>query len=206
MVGAGGSGAGRTLVWVDRQGHETPIEAAKPRVSPDGTRVAMAVLDQKADVWLLGLDRSILTRMTSDSAAHVTGAWTRDGHRLVFSSNEAGTRTLVSQAADGTVERLTESSNQQVPTDVSPDGRVVFTELSSTTGYDVMAVALDGKHQVTPLVQTPFDERNRIVSPDGRWLAYEANDSGSFEIYVRPFPEIARVPSQVSTSGGTQPL
>jgi serine/threonine-protein kinase len=214
VVGTGESGAGRTLVWVDRQGHETPIEAAKPRayffprVSPDGTRVAVGVLDQKTDIWLLGLDRPTATRLTSDSAGHATFVWTRDGRRMVFNSSGAGTRNLLSQAADGSgpVERLTENPNVQIPTDVSPDGIVVFTERSSTTGDDVMGVRLDGKRQVTPLVQTPFDERNGIVSPDGRWLAYEANDSGSFEIYVRPFPDVARGRSQVSTSGGTQPL
>src|SRR5262249_23203976 len=69
-----------------------------------------------------------------------------------------------------------------------------------------MALPLDGTHQVIPLVQTPFDERNGIVSPDGHWLAYEGNDSGSFEIYVRPFPDVNKGRWQVSTSGGTQPL
>jgi Tol biopolymer transport system component len=68
-----------------------------------------------------------------------------------------------------------------------------------------MALQLDGAHQILPLVQTPFDERNGIVSPDGRWLAYEANDSGSYEIYVRPFPGVTGGHWQVSTSGGTQP-
>ena len=78
----------------------------------------------------------------------------------------------------------------KMQTAVSPDGRrLIFTEDSDPkTGDDVMQVELDGTHRVTPLVQSPFAERNGIVSPDGRWLAYEANDSGRFEIYVRPFP------------------
>ena len=69
-----------------------------------------------------------------------------------------------------------------------------------------MQVELDGTHRVTPLVQSPFAERNGIVSPDGRWLAYEANDSGRFEIYVRPFPDVNSGHWQVSTAGGTRPL
>ena len=69
-----------------------------------------------------------------------------------------------------------------------------------------MQVELDGTHRVTPLVQSPFTERNGIVSPDGRWLAYEANESGRFEIYVRPFPDVNRGHWQVSTAGGTRPL
>jgi eukaryotic-like serine/threonine-protein kinase len=78
--------------------------------------------------------------------------------------------------------------------------------LTPTTGVDIMQLRLDGTRAVTPLVQTPFIERNGEVSPDGRWLAYEANDSGRFEIYVRPFPDVSSGHWQVSTEGGTRPL
>jgi hypothetical protein len=74
------------------------------------------------------------------------------------------------------------------------------------TGEDVMQVTVTGAHIVTPLVHTPAAERNGIVSPDGRWLAYEANDSGSFDIYVRPYPDVASGRWLVSTGGGTRPL
>src|SRR5258707_1166321 len=73
-------------------------------------------------------------------------------------------------------------------------------------GRDLLELALDGTRRVTPLLQTKFDERNGIVSPDGRWLAYESNSSGSFEIYVRPFPNVGGGQWQVSTAGGRQPL
>jgi Tol biopolymer transport system component len=90
---------------------------------------------------------------------------------------------------------------------VSPDGtRLTFTETAPKTGDDVMQVQLDGTGRVTPLVRTPFTERNGIISPDGRWLAYEANDSGQFEVYVRPFPDVNGGHWQVSTGGGTRPL
>jgi serine/threonine-protein kinase len=90
---------------------------------------------------------------------------------------------------------------------VSPDGRrLIFMETAPKTGEDVMEVELDGTHRVTPLVQSPFAEANGIISPDGRWLAYEANDSGRFEIYVRPFPAVNSGHWQVSTGGGTRPL
>ena len=90
---------------------------------------------------------------------------------------------------------------------MSPDGRrLIFTETAPKTGEDVMQIELDGTRRVTPLVQSPFTERNGIVSPDGRWLAYEANDSGRFEIYVRPFPDVNSGRWQVSTAGGTRPL
>ena len=84
--------------------------------------------------------------------------------------------------------------------------RLIFTETAPKTGNDVMQVELDRTHRVTPLVQTPFSEQNGIISPDGRWLAYEANDSGEFEVYVRPFPDVNGGHWQVSTGGGTRPL
>jgi serine/threonine-protein kinase len=131
-----------------------------------------------------------------------------DGRRLIFSSGSRA-RNLFWRAADGTgaVERLTDSPNAQVPTAVSPDGsRLIFTETGPKTGDDVMEIQLDGTHRVRPLVQSSFIERNGIVSPDGRWLAYEANDSGRVEISVRPFPDVNSGHWQVSTAGGTRPL
>jgi Tol biopolymer transport system component len=69
-----------------------------------------------------------------------------------------------------------------------------------------MMMALDGTGHVEPLVQTPFDERNGVVSPDSHWLAYESNSSGRFEIYVRPFPNVNAGHAMISTAGGTRPL
>jgi serine/threonine-protein kinase len=213
-TGNAANGLASTLVWVDRQGRETPIGVPPglynyPRISPDGTRVAVNHRQENPHIWLWDLARATLTRVTSDPAAEVAAMWTPDGRRLVFASDRAGVLNLYSQAPDatGAVERLTESSNSQRASAVSPDGtRVVFTQESPSTGQDVLAVSLDGTHQVLPLVQTPFNERNGIVSPDGRWLAYEADDSGAFEIYVRPFPDVNRERWPVSTSGGMQPL
>ena len=170
---------------VDRQGRETPIAVPPrayyfPRVSPDGAHVAAnAVVDQNSDNWVWNLARATLTRVTSNPAVDQAFVWSSDSQRLLFSSNRAGVFNLFSQAVDGTgaVERLTESPNAQIPTAVVPDGtRLVFLETTPTTGFDVMALQLDGTRQVVPLVQTPFDERNGIVSPDSRWLAYEASE------------------------------
>jgi serine/threonine-protein kinase len=73
-------------------------------------------------------------------------------------------------------------------------------------GRDLMEFALDGTRRVTPLLATKFDERNGTVSPDGRWLAYESNKTGSFEVYVQPFPNVGDGQWKVSTAGGRQPL
>jgi serine/threonine-protein kinase len=101
---------------------------------------------------------------------------------------------------------LIRSPDFQISTDVTPDGsQVIFTESVPGTREDVMQVDLSGTHKVIPLVQSAFTETNGIVSPDGRWLAYEANNSGQFEIHVRPYPSVNSGHWQVSTGGGTQP-
>jgi Tol biopolymer transport system component/tRNA A-37 threonylcarbamoyl transferase component Bud32 len=211
---AGAGWAKRMLLWVDRQGRESPIPAppraySQPRLSPDGTRVAVAAQDQEIDIWVWDLGRIALTRVTFDSEFDNYPVWTRDGLRVIFSSQRSGVRNLFWQAADGTgtVERLTDSPHQQNAVAVSPDGRrLIFTETVPKTGEDVMQLDLDETHRVTPLVQSSSIDRNGMVSPDGRWLAYESNESGRFEIFVRPYPEVNRGRWQASTTGGTRPL
>jgi len=207
--------AQRTLVWVDRQGRETAIAAPPrayvyPRISPDGSRVAVYGADQMLDVWAWDFVRLTLTRLTFASGLDSYPVWTPDGRRLLFASDrEQPGRNLYAQAADGTgtAERLTTSPNQQNATAITPDGmHLLFTETVPQTGEDVMQVAVTGTHTITPLVHTSAAERNGIVSPDGRWLAYDANDSGSFEVYVRPYPDVASGRWLVSTGGGTRPL
>ena len=208
----------RTLVWVDRTGKEEPIAAppraySHPRLSPDGTRVALSSSDQENDLWIWDLRRATLTRLTLDPGMDWFPVWTPDGRRIIFSSNRSGAFSefnLWWQAADGTgaAERLTTSSHAQFPTGITPDGTaVVFFEGTTTKmGPDLLQLALDGTRQVTPLLQTKFEKRNGIVSPDGRWLAYESNSSGPTEIYVRPFPNVGGGQWQVSAAGGKTPL
>ena len=188
------------LTWVDRRGVETLIPApprayGQPRLSPDGKRVAVFVVDQELDLWLSDLGPT-LTRLTSGPGVDDFPVWTPDGHRLIFSSQSTSAGNVFSQAADGAgaAERLTESPNLQVPTGISPDGRtLIFTETFPKTGADVMQLDLNGTRRVSALVQSEFTERNGIISPDGQWLAYESNENSSrFEIFVRPFPDVNR--------------
>jgi serine/threonine-protein kinase len=203
----------RTLAWVDRQGRETALAAPPrpyiyPRISPDGGRVVVYSADQDTDLWVWDVARLTLTRLTVASGQDTFPVWAPDG-RVLFSSERDGALNLYAQAADGTgvAERWTTSPNAQNATAVTPDGtRLLFMERGPTTGDDVRQVSVTGPHTVTPLVETAAAERNGIVSPDGRWLAYEANDSGSFEIYVRPYPDVASGRWQVSTGGGSRPL
>jgi serine/threonine-protein kinase len=171
--------------------------------------MVIRVADQEDDLWLWDVMRLTLTRLTFNPGADAYPVWTPDGRRLIFNSQREGSQNLFWQAADGTgaVERLTKSSNIQNSSGVSPDGtRLIFTETAPATSEDVMQVELIGTRTVTALVQSPVAERNGIIAPDGRWLAYEANDSGQFEIYVRPYPSVNGGRWQVSTGGGTRPV
>jgi serine/threonine-protein kinase len=204
----------RTLVWVDRHGRETalddhPRSYVHPRVAPDGTRVAVFRGDEERDLWIWDLARAALTRTTYDPAIDTVPLWTPDSRRLIFSSSRAGASNLYMQAADGsgTASRLTDSPNNQQPTGMTPDGRqVVFYETTAARQRDIKILTLTAAAQPVPLIETRFDERGGIVSPDGRWLAYESNSSGDYEIYVRPFPAVNDGLWPVSTAGGTQPL
>ena len=200
----------RTLVWVDRQGQELDIPApARPyataRVSPDGARVALAIEDQENDIWVWDLARATLTRVTTDPGLDQSPVWTPDGRRLFFSSQAGGVLgSLFWQAADGTgaAERLTESRYIQRPSAVLADGSgVLFLETA-----DILLLTLAGDRRVLPVVQTPRDEGNAEISPDGRWLAYDSNDSGPAQIFVRPFPDSTEGRTQVSTKGGSRPV
>ncbi|MGH9257840.1 MAG: protein kinase domain-containing protein, partial [Vicinamibacterales bacterium] len=210
----GGQVTARTLAWVDRQGQEEPIKApvrayTYPRLSPDGTRFALDVRDQENDIWIWDFARETLSRFTFGPAQDLYPVWTRDGRRLVLASYRPGASNLFWQAADGagTAEQLTESAINQSPYTTSADGtRIVFREDGTKTGQDLMLLTLNKERQVQPLVQTTFNELNAELSPDGRWFAYESNESGEYEIYVRPFPDATNGRWQISTGGGTRPL
>jgi len=214
----------RTLVWVDRHGREEAIPAqprfySHPRLSPDGSRLAVELVDESrnAHVWVWDFARATWTRVTSDPAPDREPAWTPDGKRLIFTSWRTGVINLFTQAANGsgTAERVSELNRQAraTPT-VSPDGRHVVVRAAGNGNSDLMILDLDAGRgsrpsavgEPRPLIQTPFEETNAEFSPDGRWLAYQSNRSGAFEVYVSPFPDVGSNLWLVSTAGGTQPL
>jgi len=204
-------GLDSTLVWVDREGQEEPLAAEpqgyeSPRISPDGLRLAVTINESGgSDVWIYELEREILTRLTFDPAADHYPVWTPDGQRIVFDSGRVGaSHNLFWKAADGTgqVERLTTSPSNHTAHSFSPDGkRLVFRD--STTN-DLQVLSMEGERTSQPLLQNQFDVGNGMISPDGQWIAYESNESGRLQVYVRPFPNVEEGKWQISSDGGTE--
>ena len=217
----------RSLVWVDRNGRETPLNApqrpyAEAILSPDGTQVALALQDEQADIHILELASGNLRRLTVGASVDNQPVWTNDG-RIIFASRSNGPSNLFVQRADGTgmAERLTTSSDIQVATSMVPDGTgVLGWEISRKNASDVVWFPLgrssSGSVQGTPagsigssvkrLVETPSVELDPQISPNGRYMAFWTNASGQFEIWVRPFPNVNDSRWLVSNDGGTRPV
>jgi serine/threonine-protein kinase len=194
----------------DRQGrvkrkYEAPVGTFTGRVSPDGNRFAMDPDGATQQLTVLDFGQSGNQRLTFEWD-NSTPMWMPDGSRIVFRSNrDSEVRNLYWIAADGggTAERLTTSDHEQVPSSVA--GRqLLFEESDPSTRTDIWVMSLDTRKS-EPLIQTPADEVSARFSPDGRWLAYQSNKSGSWEVYVQPFPSTGRT-WQVSRDGGVYPV
>jgi eukaryotic-like serine/threonine-protein kinase len=199
-----------TLVWVDRRGREEllpvpPGTYLQPRVSPDGTRVAVVAEKAESTILVVDLGRRNVGQLRVAHVADFFPVWMPDGQHLIFASLDPEHPGMLRRRADGTgtTEVLGTGLGGMLPSDVTHDGRHV---LFSYRSQDVKMLSLDGTRQVQALVETPSDERNGVVSPDRRWLAYESDSSGQFEIYVRPFPNVNDGQWKVSPAGGTRPL
>jgi serine/threonine-protein kinase len=207
----------RTLVWVDRNGKEEPLAALPnaydyPKISPDGTRVALTIADTSGgDVWIWDLVRKTLTRLTFEKNNGIS-LWTPDGKRIVYySSREALYGGVYWKAADGTGEdeKLGSAPDRLLyPCSWSSDGKTLaMMEWRGGGKYDIGMLSMEGDHARKPLLQhEKYSELLPQISPDGRWLAYVSDESGQAEVYVRPFPEVNKGRWQISTSGGNSPL
>jgi len=213
VLGEGPTGAAR-IAWVDRQGQEEPIPAPPrayiyPRLSPDGSQVALDTRDQQYDIWIWHFAKQILTRLTTDPTIDQMPVWSPDGKRIAFGSSRAGVQNVFWQAVDGTgtVERLTETTRIQWPWAFARDGKsLIVRDTTPSTGADLALLSLDGQRSIKPLIHSTFNEANADLSPDGRWLAYESTESGRSNIHVRPFPDVDSGYWQVSSEGGGRPV
>jgi serine/threonine-protein kinase len=216
---AGTNGAASSINWMGRDGRTEPLKADSAayqhiRFSPDGARLAMSVLDQQRDVYVHEWSRGIMARLTSHQAMDANPVWTPDGLRVTFRSARHGVDNLYWQRADGTgeTERLTESKIPQWPMSWHPNGRfLAFHEIGRDTGPDIWILPMEGDETSgwkpglpTAFVDDRFNETEGAFSPDGRWLAYQSDESGRNEVYVRPFPGPGGK-TQISTGGGLAP-
>jgi Tol biopolymer transport system component len=204
------------LMWVDRAGRRLSEvgepDAARPNNihgSPTENLVAMQrTVDGNVDVWVLDTERGVQRRLTFGDERDNAPAWSPDGRRIVFSSERAGVFDLFERPTDGSGREtaLLSSSEPKFVDDWSPDGRnLLFNVQSTEGGRDVWVLPLDGDRKPLQLTRTPFSESEGRFSPDGRWVAYQSNETGRMEIYVQSFPDL-KMKVQVSARGGAIPF
>jgi len=210
----GSARADRQFVWVDRSGKEIGTVGAvdpfmtSPSGSPDaGSLAFLRRVNGNSDIWLLETRRGVLGRFTDNAAEDIFPVWSRDGSRIVFTSNRNGTNDLYQKRTTGVgVEELLlpGGPEESFACDWSPDGQfLLYQKRSAKTGFDLWALPLGGDAKAMPVIQTQFDERDAQFSPDGKQIAFYSNQSGQFEVYVQPFPGPG-TPLPVSTRGGAQ--
>jgi Tol biopolymer transport system component len=179
-------------------------------LSTDGASLAFSRADRRpaTSIWFSHLAQNTLSRFTFGPGIDVLPVWSPDRTQLVFASNRAGAFDLYRKAASGSrgEELLLQSSTDKYPSDWSRDGRFLIYYSPGTPGdFDVWILPLQGERKPQPFLQTKFDERNARLSPSGRWIAYVSNESGSYEVFVVPFPPGTGGKWQISTAGGFQP-
>ena len=202
----------RTMAWVDRRGALTPIAESRqnlyvfPRISPDGEQVLVR-FEGTSDCYLntLDLQRGSWSRLTFVGDTH-SAVWSRDGTRVAFQSERArGDTLVVVPAAGGSEETVYVSPHTIGAVSWSADGQfLAFAENLPGTGWDVNIMRAERGATPRPFLQTPFAERDPEFSPDGKWIAYVSNESGTAEVYVRPFPGPGPK-HPISTGGGSMP-
>jgi Tol biopolymer transport system component len=213
---AGPSIAPHAFVWYDRSGRALETMAGSDfassyhaSLSPDSSRLAASRAEGTSDIWLLDMKRGVTSRLTSDPAFEVSPEWSPDGRRIAFTSNRRGPTEwgLFMKAVDGSGddEVLVDWGLRTTsPTDWSRDGRfILFAMARPDTPRDIWALSLEGERRKFPVLETTFNETNAQFSPDGRWIAYQSDESGRVEIHVQPFPGPGRR-VRISGSGGVQ--
>jgi serine/threonine-protein kinase len=215
---ADGQGGNAQIYWADAAGRLSPLHGAPgtyvtPRISPDGKRLAFSTA---TDLWVKDLDRDTASRLTFLPGVNNWPVWTPDGRHIVFKSSNGDRPGLYWIRSDGAAEpqRLTQGQGDEIPYSISPDGkRLAFNRRASGASFgDVFTAAIDATGPQVKLgapevfVGAPdYGEIYPAFSPDGQWIAYMSLESGTSEIFVRPFPG----PGgrwQVSASGGSYPV
>jgi hypothetical protein len=211
------------IQWMDFKGGPQPLRPVPafynhPRFSPDGTQLALDIREGgRTDVWVYEWERDKMSRLTAGAGDNKIPVWTPDGARIAFSSTRRNNSTLnlYWQRADGAdkAEPLVPSEYEQMPVSWHPTGKfLAYAELHPGTGWDLMMLPFTGDDAAgikpgkpTVFLASSAEEMNATFSPDGRWVAYNSNESGKAEVYVRPFAESGEK-QPVSLGEGLYPM
>ena len=197
------------VVWFDRDGKQTGVIEAPAkinvgqdlRLSPDGKRL---VLKKESNLWVIDLEKGTGLRITSISSQ--APVWSPDGNRIAYSGG--GGMSVKAANGLGAEELLLAGAN--FPHEWSPDGRfIIYNRRGVKTRFDLWVFPITGNRKEYVLSESQFDEQSPKFSPEGRWLAYASDDTGSFEIYVQSFLADGKLGSdkkRVSTNGGKYPI
>jgi Tol biopolymer transport system component/predicted Ser/Thr protein kinase len=221
LVSASGAPRPTThLVWMDRAGRELgtvgdPEIYLNLALSSDERRVAVAFASgtpENLDIWILDAQRGT-TRFTFDPGLDAGPIWSPDDLNILFQASRQGFPQMRQKRVDGTTDDeplllASGAGGATFPTDWSADGRYVayvHRAPGIAASGDLWALPLFGDRKSFPLVETPSTELGAVISPDGRWFAYQSNEGGQSQIYARAFPPSGAT-FQVSKNGGSQPM
>ena len=221
VVSAGVTGVtspGNTLVWVNKEGEEEPL-GTKPdnyqtlKISPDGTKVAVSTIESglNEDIWIWDILHQTLGKLTSDKSTDNTPVWSSDGENIAFFSSRNGSGDVYLKPANGIGQAelfISKPERQIDPWSFSRDGKFLVThEIPySPIGFDIGMVSMEGNREYKILLHESYFESQPQISPDGKYLAYQSDESGEENIYVRPFPNVLEDRWLVSRNGGNSPL
>jgi len=211
---AEGVGA-RKLAWRDRSGLELealgpPAEYASFSLSPSGDRVLIESQDENTsgrEIWIHELEREVTSRFTFSPGDDANSVWSPDGQRVAFMSDRNGSPDLFIKDASGAgdPELILEDEAVLMPADWTRDGsHIAYMKLDGENGWDLWALPMAPSGEPFPIVQSQFFDARPSFSPDGKWIAYQSDESGRAEVYVRPFPGPGGK-WQVSPNGGEEP-
>jgi len=203
------------LLWVDRNGKAELVPKApkrryyEPHLSPDGTMVATATRDESPDIYVWDLRRNVETRVTRDEARDTSPLWL-DNRELIFAVDldTSGNLNLARRRADLTTERIVipVKPESAAPMAIAADGKTVIVTAYQGGTPHLARFSLGKPEPPALLLGTTYQSSNPAISPDGRWLAYEARESEQIEVYVRPFPNFNDARFQISQGGGSWPV
>jgi len=202
------------LVWVNRRGEAgatitAPARFGEPTISPDGQRIALSIAKagEPKDVWVLDIARGTRTAITTGGANDFGPIFTLDGNRVIYQSERPVFDLYMrSTDASGPAAPLLATQYDKYPGSITPDGKSLLFRYSLLPHGEIWALPLDSGAKPTQLLRSEAGDLSAPrIAPNGRWLAYNSNESGRTEVYLSPYPAVTSARRQVSVDGGYDP-